>query len=223
MFSTPSFQGFAEDVWLRRGDTEDRAEGTRLQQKYEAYSLPTTLVIDRDGVLIASVPGYAPAPQFIATIESKIAAFDELVEGYERFGESSDPRVLGILADEFHKRNDGVRAATIYRRLLATGQLSPKKSLRIRYQLSDALRLARQYDDAWQEIETARSSLNPDADEGLEARFDLLAAQVSIDRGDCSYAQTALEAFLNDYPTSDLRRVARQTLATLKAKGYQCT
>ena len=223
VFSTATFHEFAEDYVLLRVDTEDGGEGTRLQEKYEAYSLPTTLVIDKDGVMIASIPGYSPAPRYIASIETKVAAFDELVEGFERYGQSSDPRILGILADEFHQRSDGTRAATLYRRLLTTGGLPPAKLNLIRYQLADALRLARQYDEAWEEIEGARASLDSAKDNPLLERFELLAAQVLIDRGDCSRAQSELETFLDQHPSSDLRRVARQTLTTLREEGYRCS
>ena len=46
VFSTPAFQTFARDFVLLRVDTEDRGEGTAIQRRYEAFSLPTTLVLD---------------------------------------------------------------------------------------------------------------------------------------------------------------------------------
>ena len=222
VFSTPTFQEFAKDFVLLRVDTEDGAEGSRLQQRFDAYSLPTTLVLDHRRAMIAKTEGYAPAPQYVAIMEREMASFDELIRGLERFGNTDDVRVLGTLADEFHQRNDGDRAASLYRRMIATEQLLPDKEVRIRYQLSDALRRAARYDEALQELGRARSKAAQIGEEPLVQRFDLLAAQVSLDRGDCDKAQLALEDFLGAYPTSDLVKAARRTLRTLKSEGFQC-
>ena len=103
------------------------------------------------------------------------------------------------------------------------GELPPARSNRIRYQLADALRLARQFDESWNEIEEVRNDLDPAKDGALLERFELLAAQVLIDRGDCSRARSELELFLSQHPSSDLKRVARHTLDTLRDEGYRCS
>ena len=223
VFSTPIFQEFSKDYVLLRVDTEDGDEGTQLQQKYEAYNLPTTLVLDQKQVMIAEVKGYAPAAQYVATIQREIGSFDELVRGYEQFRDSQDLRALAILADEFHKRNDGDRSAELYRAILSTAELDPAKIVRIRYQLTNALRLATRYEEASQELTLARADAVKIEDGPLVQRLDLLAAQISLDSGDCDKAQSALEDFLGTYPSSDLVRSARKTLQTLKSQGYQCT
>ena len=223
VFSTPTFLSFVEDFVLLRVDTEDGGEGSRLQRRYGAYSLPTTLVIDPSKAMIAEVKGFAPAPQYIASIQQELAAFDELVQGYDRFGQSDELAVLGILADEFHQRTDGDRAAALYRRMLATGQLEPNKSARIQYQLTDALRLASRFDEATNELNQGRESAVQIDDPALVERFDLQSAQISLDRGDCDKAERALEDFLGTYPKSTLVKTARHTLKTLKSEGYQCT
>ena len=222
VFSTPLFEEFVEDYVLLRVDTEDGGEGTRLQQRFKAYSLPTTLVLDHRQTLIAEVQGYAPAAQYVATIEREIASFDELIRGYERFKESDDPRVLGILADEWHKRNDGDRAATLYRQLIALGNLTADQMLRTRYQLVDALRIATRYGQAMTELSAARDQAAQMNETALVQRFDLMAAQVSLDRGDCDTARVTLEAFLGTYPASDLSKAAKRTLRDLDAEGYRC-
>lgn len=223
VFSTPTFQTFAEDFVLLRVDTEDEAEGSRLQKRYGAYSLPTTLVLDPQRVMVAEAMGYAPAPQYVATIQQKIAAFEELVRGYERFGQSDDLRILGVLADEFHQRNDGDRAASLYRRMMATQRLAPEKSVRIQYQLTDALRLATHYAEALEELGQARQTAHQVEDEALVQRLDLLAAQISLDNGDCDKARSVLEDFLGSYPGSDLVSVARRTLQSIQSESHRCT
>jgi thioredoxin-related protein len=222
VFSTPEFQEFAGDLVLLRVDTEDGSEGTRLQERFEAYSLPTTLIVDQDLVRIAEAKGYAPAARYISLFQREIKVFGELIEGYERFRDSDDPRVLGILADELHRRNDGERAARLYRQMLTLSQIREDQQLRIRFQLSDALRLDQRYDEALEEVSNARQQAARIEDHALVQRFDLLVAQVSIDRGDCEEARTALQGFLGAYPSSNLTRAARHTLRTLAKDGYQC-
>lgn len=223
VFSTPTFQDFSKDYVLLRVDTEDGAEGTRLQEKYEAYSLPTTLVLDPRQVRIAEVKGYAPAAQYVAMVQREIQGYDELIRGFDRFRESEDLRVLGMLADEFHRRQDGERAATLYRQILASDQLAPEAVARYQYQLTDALRLARLYEQAVTALQDAQKGAVQVTDQPLIQRLELLAAQISLDSGDCDRARLALESFVGSYPTSDLVRVARRTLRSIESEGYQCT
>lgn len=223
VFSTATFQEFAQDLVLLRVDTEDGAEGSRLQERFEAFSLPTTLVLDRNLAMVAKVEGYAEAPQYVAIMQREVSTFDELIRGYERFGQSDDLRVLGILADEFHLRNDGDRAAELYRRMISTDQLQPAKAVRIHYQLTDALRLAAQYEEAFEELNAARQLALQIGDTPIVQRLELLGAQISLDSGDCDRARDALESFMGTYPTSDLVKVARRTLQTISTQRYQCT
>lgn len=222
VFSTPIFQEFAKDFVLLRVDTEDGGEGSLLQQRFEAYNLPTTLVIDSRQVRVAQVKGFAPAEPFVAAARQEIEAFDELLQGYERFGQTTDLRALAILADEFHQRNDGERAASLYQQMLATEELAQERAILIHYQLTDALRLAGRYDEALRQLEDTRLGALRAANTDLVERLDLLGAQVALDKGDCQRAETALEAFLEGHRESQLRQQANRTLATIRADGYQC-
>ena len=222
VFSTPTFQDFAQNFVLLRVDTEDGGEGTLLQQKYEAHSLPTTLILDSKQVRIGQVMGFAPTDRFIASIRREIEAFDELVHGFDKFGKTSELRALAILADEFHQRNDGERAASLYRQMLATETLPPENAVLIQYQLTDALRLAGRYDEALRQLGDTRPGALGVGNTELVERLDLLGAQVAIDKGDCQRAESALQDFLSNHRKSLLRQQANRTLATLRADGYQC-
>ena len=159
----------------------------------------------------------------MVAIRQEIEAFDELVQGYERFGQTTDLRALAILADEFHERNDGERAASLYRQMLATEKLLQEQTILIQYQLTDALRLAGgQYDEVLRQLEDARLGALRAGNTDLVERLDLLGAQVALDKGDCQRAETTLEAFLESHQKSQLRRQAGRILATLRADGYQC-
>ena len=223
VFSTPTFQDYANNFVLLRVDTEDGAEGTRLQARYEAFSLPTMLVLDHRKVRVGQIAGYSPVDGYIGHIEQAIAVYRELESGFTRFGDSSDLRALAVLAKEFHQRGDGDRAAQLYQRILSLGELTESGKVLTRVQLVDALRLASQYDEAVVELGAARNEATRAGKVSLVERLDLLTAEIAMDRGNCLQARSALEEFLEKHPESDWQRYARRTLASLKREGEQCT
>lgn len=223
VFSTQTFQDYANNFVLLRVDTEDGAEGTDLQARYEAFSLPTMLVLDHRKVRVGQIAGYSPVDGYIGRIEQEIAVYRELESGFARFGGSSDLRALAVLAKEFHERGDGNRAARLYQRILSLDELTGHGEALTRVQLVDALRLASQYDKAVVELDAARQEATRTGEESLLERLDLLTAEIAMDRGDCLQARSAFEEFLEKHPESDWKRYARRTLASLQREGEQCT
>jgi len=223
VYSTDEFREFSKDLVLLRVDTEDAGEGSRLKRRYGVYSLPTTLILDPDLVEVGKVEGFAPVVSYIRKIERRIASFSELQEGFERFSKSSDPRALSTLASEFHQRSDGIRAAELYRQLLSLEVLQPNDETWTRYQLSDALRIGRQFEAAQLELERARAEALLIGQDSLVPRLDLLAADIALDRGDCEQARREFEAFLGSHPKGEMRRHAKQGLASIKGDSSLCT
>jgi thiol-disulfide isomerase/thioredoxin len=223
VYSTLEFQQFAQDLVLLQVDTEDGDEGTRLQDRYGVISLPTTLILDKNLVKVGEIEGFAPAISYIRKIEHRIASYRELEEGFERFSQSSDPAVLTTLASEFHQRGDGHRASTIYRQFLSLDSITSEQEIWIRYQLSDALRLAQEFDHATSELVTARKQAKVSGNKELLERIDLLDADIALDRGDCRQAREAFQAFLGRHPVSDLRKHAKRAIASIDAEKALCT
>ncbi len=222
VFSTEEFQLYSKKFVLLRVDTEDGAEGADLQEKFSAYSLPTILLVDHRLVEFGRVEGYAPTDQFIGVVEREIAEFRALEAGYERFADTNDPGALAVLADEFHKRGDGRRASSLYRRLLETDTLDEEKANWTRLQLADALRLDEQFDLASQEVTDTRDRGRTTGNQDLIERLDLVQAQISLDRGDCSAARSELRRFLLVHPASQLRPWAQRTLDDLETDPSTC-
>ncbi|MGB5162196.1 MAG: thioredoxin family protein [Thermoanaerobaculia bacterium] len=222
VFSTEEFQLYSKKFVLLRVDTEDGAEGADLQEKFSAYNLPTILLVDHRLVEFGRVEGYAPTDQFIGVVEREIAEFRALEAGYERFADTNDPGALAVLADEFHKRGDGKRASSLYRRLLETDTLDKEKANWTRLQLADALRLDEQFDLASQEVSDARDRGRTTGNQDLIERLDLVQAQISLDRGDCSAARSELRRFLLTHPASQLRPWAQRTLDDLDTDPSTC-
>lgn len=223
VFSTQTFQDYASNFVLLRVDTEDGAEGSDLQARFEAFSLPTMLVLDHRQVRVGQIAGYSAVDGYIGRIEQEIAVYRELESGFTRFGDSSDLRALAVLAKEFHERGDGDRAAQLYQRILSLGELTESGRVLTRVQMVDALRLAGRYDEAVVELGPARNEATRAGVGSLLERLDLLAAEIAMDRGDCLQARSALEEFLEKHPESDWKRYARQSLASLRREGEQCT
>lgn len=223
VYSTQEFREFARNLVLLRVDTEDRGEGARLKEQYRVYSLPTTLILDHRFVEVGKVEGFAPAISYIRKIEHRIASFKQLEEGYARFSSSTDPRALSTLASEFHQRLDGRRAAELYRRMLALDSLPIESETLTRYRLSDALRIASDFDAAELELEIARAAAETTSDSLMLDRIDLLGADIALDRGDCDRAQEAFESFLGRRPSGELKRHARRGLATIESQKEHCS
>lgn len=223
VYSTQEFREFARDLILLRVDTEDRGEGAELKARYGVYSLPTTLILNHRLVEVGKVEGFAPAVSYIRKIEHRIASFRQLEEGYARFSGSTDPRALSTLAVEFHQRLDGPRAAELYRRMLALDSLPAENQTLTRYRLSDALRIALDFDAAERELEIARAAAQSSRDPLLLDRIELLAGDIALDRGDCERAREAFESLLGRGSSDEFKRQARRGLATIQAQEEQCS
>jgi thioredoxin-like negative regulator of GroEL len=218
VFSTPRFTGYAEKFVLLRVDVEDGAEGSRLQERFEAMSLPTTLVVDGDLALVGRVEGFSPLEVFIAKLEAELAQHQELLETYERARAGSDGEALTLLAGDFHRRADGRRAAALYQRLLAVSQPAPAAADWLRYRRADALRLAGELERATAALAEVRAAAAARGDTELGEAADVLRFQLAHEAGACREAIAALEAFLAAHPGSELRSYVRRTLKELQQK-----
>ena len=65
VFDHPDFAAYAKKFVKLRVDVEDGGDGTELQSRYHANSLPTTLVLTPKFVLVDMVQGYAPREDFV--------------------------------------------------------------------------------------------------------------------------------------------------------------
>lgn len=223
VFSSPRFKQYASKFVLLRVDVEDGGEGSMLQSRFEAYSLPTTLVLDPNLVLVGRVEGYAPVDAFLKSLESEIAAYGQLAARFEKEKGSSNLRVLEGLAGELFARTDGRRAASLYQRMIDAGKPSPALVPRIEYQLAESWRLAGDYGKARAALAAARRDADARKDSAMVEACDLLAARIAQASGDCQQAITALEAFLQQYPQSGFQDFARHNLRSLKQQGPSCS
>jgi thiol-disulfide isomerase/thioredoxin len=224
VFATPEFQRFAERFVLLRVDTEDGAEGTLLKARYRVSSLPTTLILDADMVQAGAVTGFKPPAEFIAAVETELAKYRTLVEFFDRVRESDEVDLQHRLAEDFHDRGDGRRAAALYERVLERVEEGTAAYAWLRYQAADARRLAGELDVAESHLKRALKLAATLGDPELLERLDLLSFHLAQDRGDCQAATASLEHFLEEHPKSVYSGQARRTLEELRhGGGALCT
>jgi thioredoxin-like negative regulator of GroEL len=212
VFSTPEFkQWAAREVVLLRVDTEDGGDGTMLYQRFGQGSLPTTLVLTPDFGVVARIQGFSPAPKFLAKLETDVSSWRELDKRFDALANSTDTEQLHQVAEALHGREDGHRAAILYRRLIEVSKPNPIKRADLLTRTADAHRLAAEYDQALAALDLAAPHLQA-AGEALSARAELLRSEIAHERGDCSQAKSSLEQFLATRPRSSLARSAQRLL-----------
>jgi thioredoxin-like negative regulator of GroEL len=223
VFASPKFQDYGRHFVLLRLDTEDGGDGTMIEGRYGAESLPTILLLRHDLVEIGKVQGFAPVDNYLGRLQAELDNWATINQTYEQVASGRNTADVRALAEELHQRGDGPRAAILYRRVLSTPGLTPDLNGWTRYLLADALRMAEDYESAQREIAEAKRGASGKAGEQLIERLDLLAVQVAEDRGDCRSQVSALQSFIKLHPQSDYRYRAQRTLDTLRSEGgAQC-
>ncbi|HEX4953934.1 MAG TPA: thioredoxin family protein [Thermoanaerobaculia bacterium] len=222
VFTAPEFKRYAEQFVLLRVDVEDGGEGTRLQARYGATSLPTLLLLDHRLALAGTVTGFAPMPQYQAKIEAALLGWKDLMARFERALKSSDAGTIEPVAEELFGRQDGWRAATAFERMLTAATLTPTQQGWTRYRRAEALRLSGQFEKAAQAVTEGMAEATSRGVSDLVARYELLSGLIALDRGRCEEARLAFEGFLAHHPDSNLRPVVKRNLAEIKHNPAAC-
>lgn len=223
VFATPEFAARVEGFVLLRVDTEDGADGARLQALHDANSLPTTLILDAKGVRVGQINGFAPTAEFIGYIDQQLAAWKDMLGNYPGLLASQDTEVQLELAKELHQRQDGERSAALYEAVAK--KIDPQSSTYawLHYMLADSYRLGRNFDQAEKTIEKARAVLARAKEPGmLGEQLDLLRYYIAQDKSDCRGARSSLELFLEAHPASQMRPRLQKTLNELRL-DTKCT
>jgi thiol-disulfide isomerase/thioredoxin len=219
VFSSTRFAEYTEeDFVLLRVDVEDEGEGTWLQERLGAVSLPTLAILDADLVRLGTVRGYHTLQLFLLRIDRALLTYREALAADEKRMASDDPAVLFQTGRDLLARQDGKRAATVYQRLLAREGEGTAQRVVLLVHLAEAQRLARRFDDAGTTLATARRALAaleaPDGE--LVDSVDVATLRLADDRDDCG-AVVALEDFLRERGKSRWAERARSELAERKA------
>ena len=221
VFSQARFQTYAERFELLRVDVEDGADGSELQQRFRADSLPTLLLLDPKQALIGKIEGFMETERLIARLDRELKAYDAFLAAYESALASTDPVLWRSRGQEMHARGDGGRAAVLFERVLHGGSLSGDELAWTRLQLADAYRIDGRFAEAKRTASDLRRALAgaaPTAQSpGIAERVDLLLIFIAGGEGDCTGAAGALAAFERGHPQSPYLADARRAYSALKS------
>ena len=222
VFADPEFVAYARDFVLLWVNVEDGGEGSELQARFGATSLPTTLILDPRRVKVGEVAGFHPTGRFIAALEAEIDAYRGLLDLFDKVVRSGDAELQQRLAEDFHQRGDGRRAAALYEQVLE--RLRGADAAWLHYRAADAYRLGGELGAAEPHLERSRALATELGDPPLLERLELLAFHIAQDRGDCAEAVATLERFLAEHPGSAHRGQARRMLQAIrKGEEMECT
>jgi thioredoxin-like negative regulator of GroEL len=221
VFTTPAFQSFAEQFVLLRVDVEDGGEGAALQQRFRAESLPTLLLLDPRKAYVGQVQGYYPTERLIGRIKAELGKHDLAIRSYEKALAGNDPAAWERKAVDLHQRGDGVRAAALFEKLVATPDPDPLKSAWRRYLLADSYRIAEDFAHAQAALAAAAEAAAKATEPKLAERIEWLGFAIARDAHDCAAAQGALARFEKQHPASPLLAEVRRDWTSLKTAA-QC-
>ena len=226
VFLHETFKKYADEknFVLLRVDTQDGAHGSSLQARFQADSLPTTLVLDQDMVKVGAISGFAPVDTFVRYIDEQLEAWQILLNHYQVVLDEGEAHLQRGLAKDFHSRGAGDKAAALYESVIAKVERGTSAAAWLHYLAADAHRLDRNFDGARTQLEAARKvGVALDGEEELVEKVDLLSFYIAQDAGDCRQAVHSIEAFLEAHPRSFMRREMQRRLADLKESGPACT
>ncbi len=221
VFTQTRFQTYAERFVLLRVDVEDGGDGTDLQRRFSANSLPTLLLLDPKQALLGKIEGFMETERLIARLDRELKAYDAFLASYDSALASTDPVLWRSRGQELHARGDGGRAAVLFERVVRAGSLSGDELAWTRLQLADAYRIDGRFAEAKKTASDLRSALagappTPQSP-GIAERVDLLLIFIAGGEGDCTGAAGALAAFERGHPRSPYLADARRAYSALKS------
>lgn len=216
VFATPEFQRFASDYVLLRVDVEDGAEGTAIQRRYGAESLPALLLLDAQRALVGRIDGFLPTARLIGKVRMELAKYEAEVKTYQAALAGSNVQQWERAAAEWHRRGDGRRAVPLFEKLVAAPSADATRTAWHRFLLADSHRLAGDLAAAATAMAEAAAAAASLSSPQLTERIDWLGFAIARDARDCAKAQGALARLESGYPKSPLVSEARRDWTALK-------
>ena len=158
-------------------------------------------------------------------MEGEIKSYELMLELFDKVQRGRDVAMMRRLAEDFHGRGDGGRAAALYQKMLEQAEGGGGDAgAWLHYLSADAYRLDGQYSRAEASMMRALEINRGAGDPTLHERLDLLRFHIAHDSGDCSAAVSSLERFLESHPRSGFHSQARATLAAIRrGDEMKCT
>jgi thioredoxin-related protein len=200
VFPSEAFQKATKNYVLLRLNTEDGGDGTTLSQRYQVTSLPTSVLMTHDGMVVGLIKGFLPADRMAMLIgeqEKQWGEFNKRVAKENSLGSDYQKRL--DLARDF-RNHFAFDKSTVRFKKLAT---DPKTPAAIRdqayFDLAVTLFLDKKFDDSMKWINHFAKVQS--AGESYE-RSRLLAAEIYANQGNFLAAANELRGFKTKFPKS---------------------
>jgi thioredoxin-related protein len=204
VFPSQTFQNATDKMLLLRLNTEDGGEGTKLSSQFAVSSLPTFLVITPDNMIAAMIRGFAPAPDFVKTMNEgleKYSDFQKRVTDEASFANDYQKRL--DLAREFTSRFGLTQSETRLRKLITEKGVPIEVRDGAYYELAVSLVLQNHLDDAIKTV-VQFGKIQRKGEAYERSRFML--SQIYMQQGNLMAAANELRLFRTQFPNSVLIR-----------------
>ncbi len=216
VFPSEPFQKATVNHVLLRLNTEDGGDGTKLAQQYQVASLPTSVLMTHDAIVVGLIKGFLPPERMAAAIkdlESKYADFQKRAANEITYATNYQKRL--DLAREFRVHYAFAPSSSRFRKLIA----DPKVPATIRdqayYELALTQFFDKKFDDA---MKTIRQFSTVQSKGDSYERSRLLSAEVYVYQGNYLGAVNELKNFKAKFPGSTLIPHVDSVLSQLQNK-----
>lgn len=217
-----AFQNATDSMVLLRLNTEDQGDGTSFARRYNVTSLPTFLLLDRDGIIAGIIRGYQPPADFASSIKDVEGRYDAFMKrvATERTIAGDFQKRLD-LAKEFRIRYALAQAEDRFKKLTAErGVPAPIRDESF-YELALTQLLQKKYDDSMATIQKF-GTIQKNGENYEKSR--LLIGDVYLQQGKYDRAAAEYRSFKKAFPQSQyvknvdmiLPQIERQITATKK-------
>jgi len=195
-----AFQNATDSMVLLRLNTEDQGDGTNLARRYNVTTLPTFLILDREGVIAGIIRGYQPPSDFASSIkdvEGRYSAFMKRVSGERAIAGDFQKRL--DLAKEFRVRYALPQAEERLKKLTAERTAPANVRDESFYELALTQLMQKKYDDSMATIQ--KFSTVTKTGENYE-KSRLLVGDVYLQQGKYDRAAAEYRNFKAAFPRS---------------------
>ena len=202
VFPSQTFQNATDKMVMLRLNTEDGADGTKLAQRYAISSLPTFIVITPDDMIAALIRGYAPAPDFVKTMNESLTKYGDFQKRVSQEASlAKDYQKRLDLAREFTQRFALPESETRFKALTTEAGVPVDIRDQAYYELAVSQIMQKKLDAAIKTV-TAFSKVQKQGEAYERSR--LLLGQAYMEQGNLLAATNELRRFKKTFPNSKL-------------------
>jgi thioredoxin-related protein len=216
VFPSETFQKATKGHVLLRLNTEDGADGTKLSQRYQVTSLPTSVLMTHDGMVVGMIRGFLPADRFatqIAEHEKNWSDFKKRLAN-EKSLSSDYPKRLE-LARELRNHFAFDKSASRFKKLIDDSKTPAKIRDQAYFDLAVTQFLDKKLDDS---MKTIRSFSKVQTEGDSYERSLVLGGEIYFQQGNFLSAATELRNFKTKFPKSTLLPQVNMMLAEVERR-----